>query len=418
MGFRQDVRKGITLVSETLSNRRVLAEVREAMAARGSNEQGRYEIGLYFADSKVNLYQLRQWYAPLEQLNRTHPVLLILRSASAAHAVLAETSLAVAYTHSVNQLETVVAQQPLKVMLYVNQNAKNFQMMRYGQRWHVFINHGESDKMYMTTNQFKAYDYALIAGQAARERLNLALWEYDLDTRTISIGRPQVDFLDHDSPLVKDKRPVLLYAPTWEGDRPAAAYGSIATHGKALIEATLGSYQIVYRPHPRSGVLDHGYAAAHRAIVQMLQQANAKGGNHIIDSSPTLGWQLSQADVAVLDVSAMIYDRLATGKPLLVTRPVNPHAEIDAGGFLSVAEWLEAGDSASMLQAVERVRTDKTSRAGLEHWREHYFGDGSPGSSQQRFEAAIDTLLARWETARAAHAESRINFEHEDGEQD
>ena len=41
-------------------------------------------------------------------------------------------------------------------------------MMRYGRRWHVFINHGESDKMYMTTNQFKAYDYSLVAGDAAQ----------------------------------------------------------------------------------------------------------------------------------------------------------------------------------------------------------------------------------------------------------
>ena len=28
-------------------------------------------------------------------------------------------------------------------------------MFRYGRMWHVFINHGESDNMYMTTNQFK-----------------------------------------------------------------------------------------------------------------------------------------------------------------------------------------------------------------------------------------------------------------------
>ncbi len=75
----------------------------------------------------------------------------------------------------------------------MNQNTRNFQMFRYGQRWHVFINHGESDKMYMSTNQYKAYDYAFVAGDAARNRLSRVLWDYDLDRRTFAIGRPQAD---------------------------------------------------------------------------------------------------------------------------------------------------------------------------------------------------------------------------------
>ncbi len=119
-------------------------------------------------------------------------------------------------------------EQPIKVVLYVNQNAKNFQMFRYGRMWHVFINHGESDKMYMTTNQFKAYDYALVAGDAALDRLRRKLWDFDLDRKAIPIGRPQADHFAGELPYPPDDRTVVLYAPTWEGDRAAAAYGSIA----------------------------------------------------------------------------------------------------------------------------------------------------------------------------------------------
>src|SRR5690625_6110298 len=107
--------------------------------------------------------------------------------------------------------------------MYVNQNTRNFQIMRYGKRWHVFINHGESDKMYMTTNQIKAYDYAFIAGDAARERLQANLWGYDVDERTFAIGRPQTDHVHGEAPYPEDGRVTILYAPTWEGDRPAAA---------------------------------------------------------------------------------------------------------------------------------------------------------------------------------------------------
>ena len=106
-------------------------------------------------------------------------------------------------------------------MLYVNQNTRNFQMFRYGRRWHVFINHGESDKMYMTTNQYKAYDYAFIAGDAARERLGRVLWDYDLDTRDdpdrAPAGRP---LLAASLPYTPDDRTVVLYAPDL-GGRPA-----------------------------------------------------------------------------------------------------------------------------------------------------------------------------------------------------
>src|SRR5699024_19148 len=137
----------------------------------------------------------------------------------------------------------------LKVLFYVNQNTKNFQMLRYGERWHVFINHGESDKMYMTTNQFKAYDYAFIAGQAARERLHHHVWGYDVDQRTFEIGRPQIDFMRNPAPYPSDTRTVVLYAPTWEGDRPAAAYGSIISHGETLTQQVLSSpnHRLIYR---------------------------------------------------------------------------------------------------------------------------------------------------------------------------
>src|SRR5690606_5321570 len=148
---------------------------------------------------------------------------------------------------------------------------------RYGRRWHVFINHGESDKIYMVSNQFKSYDYAFIAGEAARQRLSRALWKYDLDERTIEIGRPQADHVHGTTPYDPDDRTVVLYAPTWEGDRPTAHYGSVVSHGTALVKAVLGSrsHRLIYRPHPRSGAVDPAYGATNRAIIQAIEAANA-----------------------------------------------------------------------------------------------------------------------------------------------
>lgn len=142
-----------------------------AVATRGRLATHHFRIGVYFADSEINIYQMRQWYAPLRELSKRWPVLVLARNEEAAVRLFDESGLAVAPLRNVSDIERLLDEKPLDIILYVNQNTRNFQMMRYSDRWHVFINHGESDKMYMTSNQYKAYDYALVAGDAARSGL-------------------------------------------------------------------------------------------------------------------------------------------------------------------------------------------------------------------------------------------------------
>ena len=369
------------------------------LAARGPLPTDHYRVGVYFADSDVNIYQMRQWYAPLAELSKTHPVLVLARNASGARQLMNESGLDVAFVPKVTDIERTIAAQKLDVILYVNQNTRNFQMMRYGERWHVFVNHGESDKMYMTSNQHKAYDYAFVAGDAARDRLSKALWDYDVDKRTVTIGRPQTDHLSGEPPFTPDDRTVVFYAPTWEGDRPAASYGSVVTHGERLVTQLIatGRHRVVYRPHPRSGVVDAEFGEANKRIIAMLAEANKSDptAQHVYDTAPALGWQLQLPDVAICDISAMIYDRLATGKPLIVTRPTTPEAAVDEGGYLSVCEWLDAADCGSIDAVLDRVIGDEAAREKLGVWSSRYFGDTTPGAPTKRFHAAIDDLLAK-----------------------
>jgi len=401
MQIKTDSKRAIRLAKRVLKGRRALFAVRDLIAAREPLALDHYRVGVYFADSDVNIYQMRQWYEPLKALNRRHPVLLLARNPAGAELLMTESGLDVAFVQKVKDLERLVEEQPLEVILYVNQNTRNFQMLRYGKRWHVFINHGESDKMYMTTNQFKTYDYALVAGDAARARLSQALWAYDVDERTISIGRPQADYFSGTPPFEPDDRTVVFYAPTWEGDRPAANYGSVVTHGEKLVARLIatGRHRVVYRPHPRSGVVDPEFGAANQRIIAALTEANRKDpkAQHVYDTSPALGWQLSLPDLAICDISAMVYDRLATGKPVLVTRPAAEEATIDEGGYLSVCEWLTAEDADRIDDIGARVLEDRDARERLSTWSQHYFGDVTPGAPTRRFEAAIDLLLERAE---------------------
>lgn len=409
-----DLNAARKVVRNAIVSRRNRRRMEEYLAAHPV-EPGTFRIGVYFADTKVNLYQIRQWYAPLAELAQTHPVAILTRSPGASLVMIDESPVPVIYKRRITDLEQFVEEQDLRIVFYVNQNTKNFQMFRYGRMWHTFINHGESDKMYMTTNQFKAYDYALVAGQAALDRLSRKLWDFDLAKKAIPIGRPQADHFAGELPYTPDDRIVVLYAPTWEGDRPAAAYGSIATHGVALADAVLASprHRLIYRPHPRSGVIDAEYRQANERIIAAIASANQRDGSahHVYDDQPSLGWQLAAADVAITDISAMVYDRLATGKPIIVARPVSPEAEVDEDGFLGSATWLTPENAPQVLSLIDTVLRDDEALATLAFWAERHFGDTTPRSATTRFHAAVERLLAEWDRHAQLHAGDRLSSE-------
>ena len=390
-----------------MRSRRNRREVARRLETLEPPAPGSLKIAVYFADTRVNLYQIRQWYAPLAELAKRWPVAVIARSPGTMLNLLDESPVPSVYLRQMADLEKFIHTQNIKIVFYVNQNTKNFQMFRYGRMWHVFINHGESDKMYMTTNQFKAYDYSLVAGDAARERLTRKLWNFDVDAKTLSIGRPQADHFAGELPYPEDDRTVVLYAPTWEGDRPSAAYGSIATHGVALVSALLatGSHRVLYRPHPRSGVLDPAYGAANRAIIAAIAAANAAdpSAHHVYDDGNELGWQLAGADVAITDVSAMVYDRLATGKPLIVARPASAHADVDESGYLGDCEWLTATTAGDIVAIADRVQNSAEAKEKLDYWVTRHFGDTSPGAATARFHGAVERLVAEWDRNAALH---------------
>ena len=117
----------------------------------------------------------------------------------------------------------------------------------------------------------------------------------------------------------------------------------------------------------------------------------------------------------------MVYDRLAAGKPLLITRPANPAAQIDTSGYLPTCEWLDATDAAAIVDSLDEVTHDDKALERLGVWVERYFGDTTPGATTARFHAAIDHLMAEWERFAALHAGDGEVDEHdvdEDSEED
>ncbi len=283
----------------------------------------------------------------------------------------------------------------VKLALYINHDPVNFESLRFTSLVHVYLGHGDSDKGVSVSNQVKAYDWCFLAGQAALDRTASAVMLYDAPARSILIGQPQLDGAAAVSGTPSpDGRQTVLYAPTWEASQPSVSYGSLETHGEALVRALSPAYRVIYRPHPLNGVIRSSYAAAD-AVVRGLADR--------VDTDVTLEQSFADADLLVTDVSAVTLNWLPTGKPLLVTTPLVAYPP---SRLMQVVPQLAATDDFAAIVA-EHLSADPT-KADRDALIDYYLGDPTPGVATARFIAACEDVMAirdrEWDAAKARGA--------------
>lgn len=284
-----------------------------AIAATGAR------VVVYFSADADGTYQLNQWMPVLERLDG--PLLIVLRERVHLE-TLRPTRWPIVLCPRQTSVEVVLAADP-RVALYVGTAGRNVHFLRYARIKHVFLNHGDSDKISSANPVVKVYDRLFVAGRIAIERYRSA--GIDLpDERFRIIGRPQLDDVLDARRRIGDGPPTLLYAPTWEGYYEAADYSSLERSGVEMIRHVLERHpevRIVFKPHPASGTVRPSAGAAARRVEAMLRKA---GPPHVVAADhpelDLLAW-FDRADVLLSDISAVVTDFLATDKPYLVTNP-------------------------------------------------------------------------------------------------
>ena len=368
--------------------RNEVAAVGFAERAGGNGLVPNAGIAVFFATGPENFYQFEQWRLPLEHLATQRPVFVIVDRPDTGDLVLGTSSLPVAFARGSAALERLVAERDVRVVLYLNQLEPNFRMLRFASPVHIQIGHGESDKDSSISNQHKAYDLVFVGGDAGRDRLGQALRGFDANERTLLVGRPQLDYTYQGAPSwPRDSGMRVWYAPTWAGDRPSIAYGSLASHGVAIIEALLAdpSIRVIYRPHPRTRYTTREHRDADKAVRALLARA---GDRHLVDRDG-YGWQWDFADACITDVSAVAYDWLATGKPLVITEPA-PSAYRPISPLLDTLPLLGIAEAGEVLSKIRALQGDSAAGEQLRDLAYHYFGDVSAQQSTKRFEDAIE----------------------------
>ena len=354
----------------------------------------------YFAGDPTRTYQLAQWLEVLEVLDRVHPVGLVLRDPDSARLIGSRTDLTVLTAPTFPELTELYAELDAKVVLYCNNSVLNFESLLDSRMLHVHVNHGESDKQSMASNNAKAYDRVFVAGDAAVQRYLTGLLDFDA-SRLVRVGRPQLD-LPRTPLLAPSTRRTVMYAPTWEGDADYNDYTSVDSLGESIVHAILEvpDVRLVYKPHPKvTTSLTPAIADAHLAIMRLIDEAgrlDPTAGHTQVLTGDILA-VMPGCDAMVTDVSSVGLDwlYLHTDKPILLT---DPHGDLEAlhhQAPISRCADVVGPDDVRELAALlsDRLEHDEhhLARVAMRH---HYFDDLAVGESTGRFLAEVSRLVA------------------------
>jgi hypothetical protein len=444
----------------------MVAHVRRFLAAH------RPRVLLYFSGTPDAAYQVNMWLATLERLHQPAAVVLRERSVLARLAPTSTPVLCVPNSQDFMALDLA----DVRVGLFTANVGKNIHLLREPGLMSSFIGHGDSDKNASFNPITKAFDEVWVAGPAGRDRYRRA----DVGVRQeqlVEVGRPQLDVVHPPEPRPAGWVPTILYAPTWEGWNAEQEYGSLTTIGPRLVRAVLDApspVRLIYRPHPFTGLRDRAMAAADREITGLLEEANRRRGlvvpgqaRHELTGWSTAGDAADQsrdarpgtapsavaaeaaaaredaawfaqvprgahlvvrstgaslfacfdeADLLVTDISSVLTDFLASGKPYAVGNPSGSSTEEFIRTFPSAGAAVVVGPEGEGLPEVLGLATGTTDdvHAAARGLLAAELLGPEPGRATERFADAVDALGDRAQ----ARAENRAMDLHAELDQD
>ncbi|WP_031082811.1 hypothetical protein [Streptomyces sp. NRRL WC-3549] len=442
---------------------------------------------LYFSGSRDSAYQVNMWLETMGRLDGRPLIFLRERNIVPQLAMTSVPVLCVpGGVHLMNMDLSSV-----RVALYAANVGKNIHMLRVPTMKHVFIGHGDSDKLASVNPYSKVYDEVWTAGKAGRDRYALA----DVGVRDediVEVGRPQLASIKPWTGAPKNPIPTVLYAPTWEGWDDNPGNTSLLLAGENIVRRLLTAEQpvrLLYKPHPFTGTRSARAGAVHARVTAMIEQAAAEratdprwakerdalragqadaraemariearlsqlaGGSQKNDRDEaeqsrdsmvapeteaetqklrdewndaywrSTGWWehkvitgpeprlydcFNESDAMVSDISSVVSDFIASGKPYAVTDSAGMGAEEFQRQNTAVRAAVILSNSAAELDALLAAVTDPAADSLQEARRElkqYLLGPDEPTSLEQ-FDTAVEELAAKAEARNTGVARS------------
>lgn len=209
----------------------------------------------------------------------------------------------------------------LRWFFYLHNAKSNKRYMALKKIKHVWLGHGDSDKPASVFARHADYDLLVVSGSAAIERYESAGVHIPRE-KFVILGRPQVQEIEPATqPISAIERPVVLYAPTWQGKRKEVNFSSLR-RGPAIVRLLIASgADVIFRPHP----LSKRYPPLAKIVQRIDGILHADDdrvdtpGHHVWGEQANEVWSvndcMNNADALVSDVSSVVSDWLQSGKP-------------------------------------------------------------------------------------------------------
>lgn len=383
------------------------------------------DVAVYFPDNMTKAYQLTQWLPVLERHPNDLTFGIVVRKIAIYLELKKLTNLPIAYVPTFADVMELYRISPFKAVMYVNNGVGNFQSLTVAELAHIHVNHGESDKICMVSNQVKAYDRVFVAGQAAVLRHRAALSEFNEEV-LVRVGRPQLD--ENPTPSISEStRRTVLYAPTWAGEDEANNYTSMEFMGPHIIDSVLAqeNIRVVYKPHPRiSDSDDQRIRQNHTYVLRAIRQANEKdstAGHQVRETGDILA-VFPRIDLLISDVSSIALDflYLRTEAPIILTDRRNNIEQLRIDSPLSAATPVLTKDNVkSATKIIAEILSTDSFVQDRKVLREFYFDNVKAGESAPRFFSEMRNAI-KAHSADVARAKSLAEsgtgprFEHRD----
>ncbi len=345
---------------------------------------------VYFSGPVEQDYQVRMWLPYLERVGV--PFAILARDTKMLARAAGLTSAPLVVSERLAGLDDCMAPS-VRAVFYVNTESKTVDGIRYLDRTHVHLNHGDSDKPSSFHPMIAAFDRIFVAGQAAVDRFAQHGVVVPAE-KFVHVGRPQVADIAQRHGDSTAGRSTVLYAPTWRGGVRNMNFSSL-DEGERIVRCLLDrGVRVIFRPHPISR--RHRDSARRIAAVDaMLTAASTSECAHVTSdeaTGPITEW-FNRSDALVTDVSSVASDYLQSGKPFAVVDLRNTGtgqaADPDVYPVLRAAYLLDLADGlAGGLDTMLRADPLAHQRREL---RNYYLGDHA--DSAESFVAAVRRVL-------------------------
>lgn len=224
-----------------------------------------------------------------------------------------------------------------KIVFYLFNAQSNCRMVAFRNVHHVFVTHGESNKLASVKPIIRIYDYIIVSGQMGIDRyLHYKIFNKQdvLDNRIIKMGNT---FTGKSLYQYSANSKTILYAPTWEGGVSNENYSSISPEVSEKLLALIRKFDInslIIQPHPNLGHRDKTYLKKLDLMINFFYKRNIA----IILKKTHFSWKekfmfkrlyLEDGNknnnilFAVVDVSAMEMQLISQNIPVLVATDLN-----------------------------------------------------------------------------------------------